>query len=123
MKRRWFEFRMGHSLYLIFALTGANFILIFHRLLIERIPLLNEIFGNLVVFVTVFIFVYIPIALAIGWWHRKHQLRVDIEQGWRQNPIWARTFRTLLDVQTGKASKEEIEQIRKFLISIEEGKA
>jgi hypothetical protein len=122
MKRRWFDFRNGHSLYLIFALTGANFILIFHRLLIERVPALNEIFGNLAIFTLIFIIAYIPISIGIGTWHRKYQLKIDNEQFMRQNPLWAKTFRILLDAQTGKASKEEIEEARKLLKSIEEGK-
>jgi hypothetical protein len=31
-------------------------------------------------------------------------------------------FRILIDIQTGKASKEEIEKAREFLKSIEQGK-
>ncbi len=122
MKRRWFDFRSGHALYLIFVLTGANFILIFYRLLIERVPALSEIFGNLLFFTLIFILAYIPIAILIGTWHRKYQLKIDNEQYMRQNPIWAKMFRVLLDVQTDKASKEEIEEARKLLKSIEEGK-
>lgn len=120
MKRRWFDFRNGHSLYLIFALTGANFILIFHRLLIERVPMLDAIFGNLIVFTIIFIIVYIPIAILIGTWHRKYQLRVDVEQNMRQNLILTKMFRTMLDIQTGEASKEEIEKVREYFKSIEE---
>lgn len=122
IKRRWFDFRNGHSLYLIFALTGANFILIFHRLLIERIPALNEIFGNLWFFALIFIIAYIPISVVVGVWHRKYQLKIDAEQSIKQNPVWAKFFRTLIDIQIGKASKAEIEEAREFLKSIEEGK-
>jgi len=50
MRRRWFDFRQGHSVYLIFALTFANFILIFYRLLIERVEVFNEIFSSLWIF-------------------------------------------------------------------------
>jgi len=45
MRRRWYDFRLGHSVYLIFALTFLNFVLIFHRLLIERVHFLNEIYS------------------------------------------------------------------------------
>lgn len=122
IKRRWFDFRLGHGLYLIFALTGANFILIFHRLLIERVPILDEIFGNLLVFAGIFILAYIPVAVIVGLWHKKSILKVDNEQYIRQNPVFARLFRILMDIQTGRASKEEIENIREFLVSIEEGR-
>ena len=119
IRRRWYDFRQGHGIYLIFTLSFANFILIFHRLLIERVDVLNEIFPNLWIFIVVFVLLYIPIATVIGAWHRKTQLKVDIEVAIRQNPIWAKMFRTLIDIQTGKASKEEIESARKFLKSIE----
>ena len=36
VRRRWWEFRQGHSIYLIFILTFVNFILIAYRLLIEE---------------------------------------------------------------------------------------
>jgi hypothetical protein len=122
IKRRWFDFRMGHNTYLIFSLTGANFILIFHRLFIERIPILAETFSNLWLFALVFLAAYVPCALAIGHWHRKTQLKIDNEQYVRQNLLQAKMFRIILDIQIGKASKEEIEEMRKMLMSIEGGK-
>jgi len=120
MRGRWFDFRMGHSLYLIFALTFSNFILIFHRLLIERVPALEQIFSDLWMFIAVFVLAYIPIAILVGAWHRKKQLRIDQEYQIRENPMLAKMFRMVIDIQTGKASKEEIERIRKFLIDIED---
>jgi len=119
IRRRWYDFRLGHGVYLIFALSFANFILIFHRLLIERVDALERIFPNLWMFVVMFVLLYIPIAIIIGAWHRKNQLKVDIEAAVRQNPIWCKMMRTLIDIQTGKASEEEIEKTRKFLLSIE----
>ncbi len=121
MRGRWFDFRLGHSLYLIFALTFSNFVLIFHRLLIERIPALEQIFSNLWMFIAVFVLAYIPVAILVGAWHRKKQLRIDQEYQIRENPLFAKMFRMVIDIQTGKASKEEIENFRKFLIDIEEG--
>lgn len=120
IRRRWFDFRQGHSAYLIFALSFGNFILIFHRLLIERVEVLDEIFSNLWIFTIVFILAYVPIAVAIGAWHRRTQFKVEAEVAMRQNPLFAKWFRVLLDVQTGKASKEEIEAVRKVLKSIED---
>jgi hypothetical protein len=117
--RRWFDFRLGHSTYLIFALSFGNFVLIFHRLFIERVPALNEIFSSLWIFAFVFILAYIPVAVVIGSWHRKTQLKVDQEQSIRQNRIWVKVFRIIIDIQTGKATDEEIEKIQSFLKSIE----
>lgn len=119
MSRRWFDFRLGHGVYLIFALSFGNFVLIFHRLFIERVPALNEIFPSLWMFVLVFILAYIPIAVIIGIWHRKSQLKVDQEQSIRQNWIWVKVFRIIIDIQTGKATEKEVEKMREFLLSIE----
>ncbi len=67
----------------------------------------------------IFVLAYIPIAVAIGVWHRKNQLKIDQEQVFRRNPPFARMFRIMMDIQTGKASEDEIENARKFLKSIE----
>jgi len=118
-RRRWLDFRFGHSVYLIFALTFANFILIFHRLLIERVESLNEIFSNLWIFAVVFVIIYIPISIGIGAWHRRTQLRVEQEQIMIQNPFLARNFRMLMDMVDGNATKEEVENFRNLLKRIE----
>ena len=118
-RRRWWEFRQGHSVYLIFALTFINFILIAYRLLIERVTVFKEIVPELWIFALLFILIYIPAATLIGFWHRRTQLRVETTLVQQQNPILARMIRTLLDVQTGKASKEEIEEFRKTMNEIE----
>ena len=118
-RRRWWEFRQGHSVYLIFVLTFINFILISYRLLIERVTVFKEIVPELWIFALMFIIIYIPAATLIGFWHRRTQLRVETTLVQQQNPIQAKFFRTLLDVQTGRATKEEIEEFRKLLEKIE----
>jgi hypothetical protein len=120
IRERWWEFRQGHSVYLIFLLTFVNFILISYRLLIEKIPALTELIPNLWMFAIFFLALYIPAALLIGHWHRKTQLKVETTLIQQQNPLLAKMFRILLDEQTGRASKEEIEEFRKVLVSIEE---
>jgi hypothetical protein len=119
LRRRWLDFRFGHSLYLIFALTGVNFVLIFHRLLIERVEILNEVFSDLWFFTIVFVLCYIPISIVIGAWHRSTQMKVDQEQILLNNPFMARNFRVLIDLIEGTASKEEINKFRNLLLSIE----
>jgi len=121
-RRRWVNLRAGHSIYLIFALTFMNFILIFHRLLIERVDFLSEIFSSLWIFGLIFLIVYIPVAVLIGHWHRKTQVKVETELWLRQNPMLAKWFRVLIDIQIGKAPEEEIEHLQKLLRAIEEGK-
>jgi len=119
IRRRWWEFRQGHSVYLIFMLTFINFILISYRLLIERVAIFKELIPELWIFAVLFISIYIPSAILIGLWHRKTQLRVETTLIQQQNPIMAKMFRTLLDVHTGKATEEEVNEFRKFLKNIE----
>jgi len=121
IRRRWYEFRQGHSFYLILLLSLANFVLIFHRLLIERVGFLNEIFSQLWFFFLIFVLGYIPVAVLIGYWHKKTQLKIDTEMVMRQNPLFAKGFRILLDLQTGKASQKDVDDFRKLLVSIEAG--
>lgn len=119
LRRRWFDFRLGHSVYLIFILSFSNFILIFHRLLIERVDFLDGFFSELWIFVLIFVVIYFPISIAIGAWHRKTQIKVENEQALLNNPFMARNFRMMIDIMEGKASKDEIEKFREFLTKIE----
>jgi len=119
IRRRWWEFRQGHSIYLIFVLTFINFILIAYRLLIERVSYFKEIFPELWIFALLFISIYIPTAILIGYWHRKTQLKIETTIIQQQNPLMAKMFRTLLDVQIGKASENEIQEFRNMLLGIE----
>ena len=118
-RRRWFDFRLGHSVYLIFLLSFSNFILIFHRLLIERIEFLNEIFSELWMFIILFVGIYIPVSIVVGAWHRKTQIKVENEQALLNNPFMARNFRMMIDIIEGKASKDEVQKFREFLSKIE----
>ena len=118
-RRRWWEFRQGHSIYLVFVLTFINFILISYRLLIERVTVFKELVPDLWIFAVLFIIIYAPSAILIGFWHRRTQLRVETTLIQQQNPILATMIRTLLDVQTGKATKEEIAEFRNIMLDIE----
>ena len=122
IRRRWWEFRAGHSVYLIFVLTFINFILIAYRLLIEKIPMFQDLIPNLWIFVLLFLAFYIPTAIIIGFWLRKTQLKVETTLNMQENPVFAKMFRTMLDVQTGKANEKEIKEFREFLTKIENKK-
>ena len=37
-RRRWLDFRQGHSIYLVFIITFANFITIQYKLVLEKVP-------------------------------------------------------------------------------------
>ena len=120
VRRRWLDFRMGHSVYLIFLMSFANFLLIFHRLLVERIDWLNKLLGDLWLFAILFVLMYIPVAILVGSWHRKNQIKIDTDVGMLNSPLNAKIFRTIIDIQTGKATAEEIKELRRLLKSIED---
>lgn len=120
LRKRWYDFRAGHGVYLIFLMSFANFILIFHRLLIERVEWLNVLLGNIILFTTVFVLVYVPVAILVGVWHRRTQIKIDADIGWLYSPINAKVFRILLDAQMGKASAAELEKLRALLKDIED---
>ena len=119
IKRRWFDGRTGTTMYLLFALTLMNFILISYRFLIEENTLFENLISDLTMFSVIFIVTYIPISILIGYWHRKTQWKVELALKQLENPVNAKMFRTILDVQTGKASDKEIEEFREFLTKIE----
>ena len=74
------------------------------------------------IFSIVFILFYIPVSILIGRWHRNTQLSTELTIGLEQNQNFATFTKILLDVQTGKATKEEISEIRKMLVNIENNK-
>ena len=121
-RRRFLDARNGHANYLMFALTFVNFILITYRFLIEKdLESISEL-SNLWFFVIIFLMSYIPISTLIGYWHRRTQLSVEATMKKMEDPLFAKMIRIILDVQTGKATKEEIEKIRNMLTKIEKGK-
>jgi len=65
--RWWVYFRRGHSTYLTFLLSFLNFIVIQYKLVIESIPSLYAMFPNLIKFVVIFLLIYPPMSVLVGW--------------------------------------------------------
>jgi len=117
-RRRWLDFRNGHSIYLAFVLSFINFILIVYNLGISSIPVLNQALSNVWVFAAIFIFVYIPAAILIGYWHRKKQYSVENEAWLQENWIWAWISSYQIRLIEGKATPEETKQVKEYLEAI-----
>ena len=49
-------------------------------------------------------------------------MKIEHEQSMKQSPLMAKNFRVLLDLLEGKASIKEVEELRRFLKSIENEK-
>lgn len=118
IQKRWLDFRNGHSIYLAFALTFVNFILITYNFAISRITILQGIVDNVFVFTALFVGIYIPAAMALGYFHRKKQYTVENEALLKENWIWAWIALHQIRVIEGKATQEETRQVKDYLEAI-----
>ena len=119
LRRIWLDGRNGHTVYLMFLLGFLNFIIITYAYLIEGNTIFEKLDLELWSFGIILIILYVPISILIGRWHKRTQLRTDMTFSIIHNPMITMMIRILLDVQTGKATKDEIEEFRKMLIKIE----
>lgn len=117
-RRRWLDFRNGHSIYLIFLMTFANFVTIQYGLLIDQVPYLKSLFESIWIFAVIFVSAYVPIAIVIGYWHRKTQWRVEQQALFKENEIGATMWLFVIDLIDGKISEEEKQQMRDMLHKI-----
>ena len=119
LRKMWWDGRMGHSSYLMFALQLSNFLLIAYNFLLEGNKIFETYVTNLWVFVTITMILYIPISILIGKWHTDTQIRVEMTMKMFEDPITAKMIKGLLDVKEGRINEEEIKEFREFLIEIE----
>ena len=119
IRKFWFDGRNGTTNYFLLFLAMTNFILISYNFLIEDITIFNNLLSNMWIYAIIFATLYFPISILIGRWHTNTQLSVDLTIKMNRDPIYAKMIRTLLDVQTGKASQEEIKEFRKEMEEIE----
>ena len=117
VRRRWLDFRNGHSIYLIFLLTFTNFILITYNFAIKQIPILGDTI-SLPLFIVLFALFYIPVSMLIGYWHRKHQYSVENEALINQNWVWAWIMQYQVRLIKGKTTKKEDEFVMNYLNDI-----
>jgi hypothetical protein len=120
-RRRWLDFRNGHSIYLIFAMTFANFVTIQYKLLIDQVPSLSGLFGSIWVFAIVFVLTYVPIGVLLGYWHRKSQWTVEQEALFRENKVGAVMWLYVIDLIEGNVSEEDKKLMKDALLRITKG--
>ena len=117
IKRRWLDFRNGHSIYLVFLLSLVNFILIVYNFAILKIPFISS-FLNLPLFILIFFLIYIPAAILIGYWHRRNQYAVENEALLQENWIFAWIAIYQIRLIKGKTTPEEDEAVLSYLNNI-----
>jgi hypothetical protein len=120
-RRRWLDFRNGHSIYLIFGMTFANFVTIQYKLLIDQVPSLSGLFGSIWVFAIVFVLTYVPIGILLGYWHRKSQWTVEQEALFRENKVGAVMWLYVIDLIEGNVSEEDKKLMKDALLRITKG--
>jgi len=120
-RRRWLDFRNGHSIYLVFAMTFANFITIQYQLLIDRLPYLAGIFDSILIFAMVFILAYVPLSIVLGYWHRKSQWKVEQDALFRENKVGAIMWMYVIDLIEGNVSEEDKKLMKESLLKITRG--
>ena len=120
-RRRWLDFRNGHSIYLVFAMTFANFITIQYQLLIDRLPYLGELFDSILIFAIVFILAYVPLSIVLGYWHRKTQWKVEQDALFRENKVGAIMWMYVIDLIEGNVSEEDKKLMKESLLKITRG--
>jgi hypothetical protein len=116
LRRRWLDFRQGHTIYLVFAMTFLNFITIQYALLIKQVAVLQStILSNPWIFAAIFIAAYVPLSVIIGYWHRKTQWKVEQEAMFHQNVVQARLWYFMINLVEGKATESERKEMRELL--------
>ncbi|HET7642948.1 MAG TPA: hypothetical protein VFK40_05530 [Nitrososphaeraceae archaeon] len=122
-RRRWLDFRQGHSIYLVFIMTFANFITIQYKLVLQNVPVVDTITGGSIFgFAIFFVALYVPLGILIGYWHRKSQWKVEAEALFKENRIGATMWLFVIDLIDGKISEEEKQEMREMLLKITKGK-
>ena len=120
---RWLDFRQGHGIYLAFFIYFADTILIQYNLLIDRLPFLNPLLGaNIIEFAIIFIALYVPLGIIVGYWHRKSQWTVEVEALFKENKVGAMMWLFVIDLVEGKINEKEKKEMREMLLKITKGK-
>ena len=120
---RWLDFRHGQGIYLGFFIYFADSILIQYALLIEKFPFLNPLLGaSIIGFAIIFIALYVPLAVIIGYWHRKSQWTVEVEALFKENKVGAMMWLFVIDLVEGKINEKEMKEMREILLKITKGK-
>jgi hypothetical protein len=99
-------------------MTFANFVTIQYQLLLQRVPAIHSLNINIWIFALIFVAIYIPLGMIIGYWHRKNQFSVEAEALFNQNQIGATINLFLIDLIDGKVTEEEKQHMRKYLLKI-----
>jgi len=104
-------------------MTFANFITIQYKLVLEKIPVVDTLTGGSIFgFAILFVALYVPLSIVIGFWHRKSQWKVEAEALFKENKIGAIMWLFVIDLIDGKVTEKEKQDMREMLSKIVKGK-
>jgi len=110
--RYWVYFQRGHRSYLAFLISFANFVVIQYRLFIQYVSFLSQIFPHLLHFIAIFIVIYVPVSIVVGWLdYKKVSVPVETTLHVEVNPWNKDLARALYLLAEGK--NEEAKKILK----------
>ena len=123
LSRYWTYFRRGHSIYLAFLISFANFVAIQYNLVIKNVAFLKDLFTHLTYFAAIFALLYIPIAVVIGWYdYRKFAVPTESALRSMASP-WTRDLaRALILIAEGK-NEEAIKVLEKWVRGFQKAKS
>jgi hypothetical protein len=99
-------------------MTFLNFITIQYALLIDEIETLKPVFPSPWIFAVVFVAAYVPLAIVIGYWHRKTQWKVEQEAMFNENVVQARLWLFMIRLVQGKVTEAEKAEMQALLEKI-----
>jgi hypothetical protein len=99
-------------------MSFVNFILITYSFAVQKNPLFHGVITSLSFFTIVFLAVYVPTAMAIGYWHRRNQFRVEVEATLQEAWVSAWLLRYQFRLALGKATEEETREVVNFYESV-----
>lgn len=103
-------------------MTFLNFITIQYKLLVEDVkeslPAIQPVVNELWIFAIIFIGAYVPLAIVIGYWHRKTQWKVEQEAMFSENIVQARLWLFMIRLVQGKVSEKEQKEMQEMLEKI-----
>ena len=117
-------FRRGHSSWLVYLMSFANFIVIQYRLLVDYVSFLETLLPSLTAFAIVFFVIYTPLSIFIGRYDiKKATVPKEHEVGpffYRPTgketkvyyPVWDTILQTLEKITEKEGFKEETQKIK-----------
>jgi len=112
--RVWNYIRRGHSNYTAYFILLLNFIIIAYQLAISNMPILKAVFPSMLIFGIIFLIVYFPVVLFIGWLDMKRgTYPQDQIVNWDLNPRQRQQYEWIYEI------KRDIEDVKKVVKKME----